>query len=312
MLRHRNFLIDLSQMESHVRMSQWLAWHQQIFGDCIVPQDFSSHEIQGRADLRGFGLGSLIKINPASERIVKYKKKGRDENFTIILQTCGSSKIYGLAEELVLQTNDIAFVANREIEKKISPASEMILLNIPMPLVLSRQPHVQALVGSKLEGSKPEINLLRHAICGAYDVLPKISTAQQSNLLLSIVELLGLPEREHDGNAKYEKKLDDALRCIEMHLGDPEFCAEMLADAVHISRRRLDEIFVAALAKPVAGYIWERRLERAAQYLSDHSKNSRSITDVAFSNGFSDISHFSRTFKKKYGLTPSAYQKNKP
>lgn len=52
-------------------------------------------------------------------------------------------------------------------------------------------------------------------------------------------------------------------------------------------------------------WILERRLSRAAQLLTLNLDN---ISHIAFDCGFESLAHFSRTFKSKYGITPSEYK----
>lgn len=53
-------------------------------------------------------------------------------------------------------------------------------------------------------------------------------------------------------------------------------------------------------------YILTKRLERAAQLLG--SSNQR-ISDICYDCGFSDLSNFSKAFSKRYGFSPTEYQK---
>jgi AraC family transcriptional regulator len=47
-------------------------------------------------------------------------------------------------------------------------------------------------------------------------------------------------------------------------------------------------------------------LRRAARLLADPA---RSVTDVAFDVGFSDLSNFVRTFRRAAGVSPRAFRK---
>jgi AraC-like DNA-binding protein len=47
----------------------------------------------------------------------------------------------------------------------------------------------------------------------------------------------------------------------------------------------------------------ERRIQRARQMLAA----GHSIADSAFACGFSDQPHLGRAFKKRFGVTPSAF-----
>ena len=40
--------------------------------------------------------------------------------------------------------------------------------------------------------------------------------------------------------------------------------------------------------------------------LSDRRNDGMRIGDIAYASGFSDISHFNRSFRRRFGLTPTA------
>jgi AraC-like DNA-binding protein len=88
-------------------------------------------------------------------------------------------------------------------------------------------------------------------------------------------------------------------------LTDPQLDAASIAERQHISRRRLDEIFLAELQQTVAARIRVRRLERAAATLSDEE----SIISVAYKVGFEDAANFTRAFKRHFGVTPREYRR---
>jgi AraC-like DNA-binding protein len=45
--------------------------------------------------------------------------------------------------------------------------------------------------------------------------------------------------------------------------------------------------------------------------LADPRQAGRSVTDIAFTVGFKDSSHFSRAFKDRYGVGPRGYRGNR-
>jgi AraC-like DNA-binding protein len=53
-------------------------------------------------------------------------------------------------------------------------------------------------------------------------------------------------------------------------------------------------------------WLSNKRLDHAARLLLNNASN---ITLVAFDSGFEDVSHFSRAFKAKFGVSPSGYSK---
>jgi AraC family transcriptional activator of tynA and feaB len=51
-----------------------------------------------------------------------------------------------------------------------------------------------------------------------------------------------------------------------------------------------------------------RRLERCRAALEDPGQARRSVSEIAFGWGFSDMTHFGRRFKAAYGILPSEYR----
>ncbi|MBQ6986175.1 MAG: AraC family transcriptional regulator [Oscillibacter sp.] len=79
-----------------------------------------------------------------------------------------------------------------------------------------------------------------------------------------------------------------------------------IAAAGHVSRGKCCQIFRACLRQSPIEYLNTYRLKVAAHLLRD---TRQSVTDIAFSCGFSHLSYFSRTFLTKYGYTPGEYRK---
>ena len=52
-------------------------------------------------------------------------------------------------------------------------------------------------------------------------------------------------------------------------------------------------------------FVLEQRLLAARLLLLGASEPARRISDIAYSSGFGDLSYFNRSFRKRFGLTPS-------
>lgn len=72
-----------------------------------------------------------------------------------------------------------------------------------------------------------------------------------------------------------------------------------------ISGNHLNTIFKAATGTTIMRYIEEFKLEKAREWLE---QTGDSVQEIAFRLGFYDAYHFSRTFKKETGLSPSQYR----
>ena len=65
--------------------------------------------------------------------------------------------------------------------------------------------------------------------------------------------------------------------------------------------------FKNELNQGITSYINDLRLEKSKALLEEHS-----VKEVASLVGFEDANYFSRIFKKKYGVSPSAFSKKSP
>ena len=52
-------------------------------------------------------------------------------------------------------------------------------------------------------------------------------------------------------------------------------------------------------------HLLERRLDRAHRLLRDPRLAYRKISEIALEAGFADLSHFNRSFRRRFGETPS-------
>src|SRR5262249_55418544 len=55
-------------------------------------------------------------------------------------------------------------------------------------------------------------------------------------------------------------------------------------------------------------FVLDQRLIRAHSMLSNSSPAGLTITAIAFVAGFGDLSYFNRTFRRRFGVTPSEHR----
>ena len=94
---------------------------------------------------------------------------------------------------------------------------------------------------------------------------------------------------------------------IGQQLDDTALSPARLASQVHVSLRRLQEVFQNQ-GTTLTDCIWEARLEFARGLLSTVAHSHESISTVAYRAGFTDVAHFSRRFKQQFGMSPSQYR----
>ena len=76
-----------------------------------------------------------------------------------------------------------------------------------------------------------------------------------------------------------------------------------MAAQFRISPRTLHSRF-AATGQSFGMWLLENRLEECKRALCDPAQRASSISEVAYRFGFSDLSHFSKTFRARFGQAP--------
>ncbi|MGH1340808.1 MAG: AraC family transcriptional regulator [Nannocystales bacterium] len=91
---------------------------------------------------------------------------------------------------------------------------------------------------------------------------------------------------------------------IQDHLDD-DLRPEHLADLAGFSRHHFHRVFRGIADESVMAYVRRLRLERAAQHLK---YGPASVTEVAFSAGYTSHEAFTRAFTANFGKSPSLYR----
>jgi len=94
---------------------------------------------------------------------------------------------------------------------------------------------------------------------------------------------------------------------IHQNFTDESFSVEKLASLMGNSRSNLYRKVMALTNESPSETLKRIRLEHAAQLLEQHVGN---ISEIAYASGFNSISHFSKSFKKAYGVSPTEYSQN--
>lgn len=98
-----------------------------------------------------------------------------------------------------------------------------------------------------------------------------------------------------------------AQEYIKAHHNDNDFCLEMVCNSIGYSRRQLDRLFQKFLKTTLSEYINAVVLSASAEKLLDAD---RSVIDVALDSHYQSHEGYTRSFAKRFSVTPKEYRKN--
>jgi AraC-like DNA-binding protein len=94
-----------------------------------------------------------------------------------------------------------------------------------------------------------------------------------------------------------------AKTTIARRLGDPRLNIDQIANELRISAGYLAKLFRMD-GTTVMRYVLERRLDRAHSLVKQYGQHRMQMQEIAYICGFESPSHFSRTFKQQFGVSP--------
>lgn len=294
----------------HNDIQQWTQHIQNVCGDFETSFRGQSSLFIGEVESCLLGQTEVAFIKSNAHLIVR--KKGmpdrvKDRFCFLILQHSGKIFLQYRDEMLHLSEGDIALL---DPEEDITMFPQGLFSHISVHL--SRE------------------KLIKQGIRGDY--FGKLTTNNMSGHLLKNMLKVMSPENIHlwyaeeDGNAfedalialikptiKYkniqtlDSLISQAERFILDNLEKTSLSPQLIADHLGISLRHLYRLF-AVDQLSVNKYIQSKRLERVQTELKDPNNDKLSITHIALQWGFGDSAHFSKIFKKVYGVSPRVFR----
>jgi AraC family transcriptional regulator, positive regulator of tynA and feaB len=162
--------------------------------------------------------------------------------------------------------------------------------------------------GVLLDGGAPATRLLLSYLDTLSESLPELGSSAVAAARNATLELL-VGALRIEGDVPTSGTAQPALRAamdryIERHLLDGALSLNEIAAAHGVSVRTVNRIFNAT-GQRVGEVIRVRRLARARE---DLTESDRPVSVIAHRWGFSDASHFTRSFKAHYGTSPTEYR----
>ncbi len=209
-------------------------------------------------------------------------------------------------------------------------AGDMLIIDLDQPhsmvttdfsnltLVLPRELHpalsdiLTRLHARRLPSTSPVIRLLASHLQSIWHNVGDLTVRDAGATLKGTIGLMECWLSQNQFTEALSPEVSSGLakaifRHIDAHIDQP-ITPEQLCVLFRVSRSQLYRIF-----KPYEGvsrYVWERRMLKAMRMLANPIFSELAIGAVAFKCGFSTEPHFSRSFKERFGTSPSAFRRD--
>jgi AraC-like DNA-binding protein len=251
----------------------------------------------------------LISVAGSAQKVSRSARHVGDdpaESLIVMLQQHGDCVATQDGREMHLPARALAFLDSRRPYTLRFPGDfRQTVVKVPARVLEHRLGRLDAYTSRTVEGRSRPGRLARLAIAE----LGRERRLSVAAPLASIAfDLFGLALAEAGLQAPEVPPMA-ALRVqwakahIHETLRDPALTPARVAAEQGVSLRLLQRHF-AAEGSSLAEHIAEQRLLRCREALRDPAQAQRSITEIALSWGWSDPSHFSTAFRRRFGMAP--------
>src|SRR6266576_3016132 len=277
----------------------------------VDPLEASS--LDGRINYTTVSRLKLCQIEASQHRLahpVSRSASGEHPYVKILFQTYGISHFEQGGRRIEVAPGDcLAYDVScpHTITNPMLTRHEVVI--VPKELLRERGFHLEKMSACKISSRAGTGRIAHEFVHAAFGEATRLSPTSAAGVAESLIDLLLLPLREADtafDRVGPEAMYIRAQAFIRERLRDPDLCIDQISAALGCTKRYLHMLF-SDKGMTVSDYIWRARLLHCRQELE--TQHGKTITDVAFSWGFSSSSHFSRVFRKHFGFVPSSIHK---
>jgi AraC-like DNA-binding protein len=174
-------------------------------------------------------------------------------------------------------------------------------------LLEGRLPDVSSACGLLLPVENPIASVLHGYVMGVSKGVERLQDHQFRYAMAQMLDLVtlmldGQTDLRGQANVTQLALLRRLKQHIHRHLLDDTLSIQDIARANNVSSRYMQKLFRLEGTSP-SDYLLEARLMRARALLKESLKR-QSVASVAYSSGFTNASHFSTAYKRRFGYSP--------
>jgi len=308
------FRFSLESVPLKQRLATWNALSSSVFEGSRIEAPWGGFS-QGELIRLPLGGAELVFASSSPARVTRRNASNVDfirGNTVLLEMVCaGRGRFRVAGKEIVLEAGDfMLFDPTDAYYCEFDQPIAVMMATLPTERMPHRLARLAPYLNTPMRRERPNQRLVSQFFVGVAEDLKRGYTKDWAPALLqtlwSLIDLAYLSGDSPDTSIAHRlAQRREAQAFVERQLFDPELRPPQIARTLGVSTRSVQLLFAGMQTTP-SRYIRDRRLEVAAERLA--SGQEARIGDVALSVGFNDLAYFSRSFRRRFGVSAREYR----
>ncbi|WP_232660372.1 helix-turn-helix domain-containing protein [Pseudonocardia sp. TRM90224] len=304
-------LLTTDEVDARDRLAYW----NEAVSDAYVRLtcDAPDSDVVGDINVDSLATLELSRVTATAQLVRRTPAliaQAAEDYFLVSIQTAGVGRITQDGRTAVLQPGDFAlYDSTRPYELRFDSDFQQYVLMLPGPTLRSQLRGTSRLTARGVHGTSGAGHLMIEMIRTLASDITVLEPAAAAAVAQSVEHIVVAGLSSLADHAAPEPSLaarrEQVKAVARARLRDPGLTVATIAAQLHTSVSTLHRAF-AGEPSSITEWIWAKRLDAVRADLCDPALRHRTISDLAFSWGFVDASHFSRAFRARFGCAPRA------
>jgi AraC-like DNA-binding protein len=260
------------------------------------------------------GLGVVFPSSVAMHMIHSRELIADDDLSFMAAPTCqwavsqlGRTPTLGPGEGILMTNGEVGSIT-------LGAQSRFTSFRIPRAVIAARVSDLDAAIARPIPADNVALKLLVNYLGSARDMQALVNPELQQLAVTHVYDLLAMaigPTRDAEdianGRGLRAARAQQILAEIRAGFADPAFSPRKVATKTHLSVRYLQDL-LQETGSSFTARVTELRLQKARAMLASPRHNRLKVSEIAYACGFNEVSHFNRSFRARFGASPTAYR----
>ncbi|WP_412050624.1 AraC family transcriptional regulator [Hoeflea sp. Naph1] len=308
--------IDLST--AHIMGRDRFVFWQDVISTYLSPSDTfqttPEKTFEGRLKCIKMGQASIAYHQCDALRSIRNRQSIRhmpDDDYFVAVANCANARLMQGQRSVDISNGDVVIYSSAApFEWEVRDKSDFVVARIARRQFVSRVPEIDAMTARVITARNPSGSIIGHTIRDLVNMNDDLDDGMRQRLGGSLIEiitsLVGAAFTPSDMTLLDADLINKIKNSLRDNIDNPDFELQALAQQLGLSMRTIFRAFSAEGTTPMR-WFWKQRLALAFRLISDDQV--KNVSQAAMQSGFNDFAHFSRSFRREFGVTPSSVRR---